>query len=220
MTPVRYVEPVASRRSRRHDALPGGPRVRSVAVLGAGTMGAQIAAHFANAGVPALLLDLDADVARAGLKRAHDAQARSVLHARHARADPHRRLRDRPAAHRGVRLDHRGRRRAARRQARAARASRRAHDARARIVSSNTSGIPIAALAEGRSRRLPAALARHALLQSAALSAPARGHPDAGHRSRRSSTTVARFADHRLGKGVVIAKDTPDSSPITSASTA
>ena len=35
--------------------------VRSVAVLGAGTMGAQIAAHFANAGVPALLLDITAD---------------------------------------------------------------------------------------------------------------------------------------------------------------
>src|SRR5436189_336478 len=44
--------------------------IRSVAVLGAGTMGAQIAAHFANAGVPALLLDLTADIAREGLKRA------------------------------------------------------------------------------------------------------------------------------------------------------
>src|SRR3712207_2158932 len=29
-----------------------------VAVLGAGTMGSRIAAHFANAGVPALLLDI------------------------------------------------------------------------------------------------------------------------------------------------------------------
>ena len=44
--------------------------IRSVAVLGAGTMGAQIAAHFANAGVPVLLLDLTADIARDGLKRA------------------------------------------------------------------------------------------------------------------------------------------------------
>jgi 3-hydroxyacyl-CoA dehydrogenase len=32
--------------------------LRQVAVLGAGTMGARIAAHFANAGVPALLLDI------------------------------------------------------------------------------------------------------------------------------------------------------------------
>src|SRR5437868_11018139 len=44
--------------------------VRSVAVLGAGTMGAQIAAHFANAGVPSLLLDVTADAAREGLTRA------------------------------------------------------------------------------------------------------------------------------------------------------
>ena len=32
--------------------------IRRVAVLGAGTMGSRIAAHFANAGVPALLLDI------------------------------------------------------------------------------------------------------------------------------------------------------------------
>src|SRR4029078_5772238 len=40
------------------------------AVLGAGTMGAQIAAHFANAGVPVLLLDLSQETARSGLERA------------------------------------------------------------------------------------------------------------------------------------------------------
>jgi len=34
-------------------------RIRSAAVLGAGTMGAQIAAHLANAGVPSLLLDVN-----------------------------------------------------------------------------------------------------------------------------------------------------------------
>ena len=44
--------------------------IRSAAVLGAGTMGAQIAAHFANAGVPVLLLDLNAGLAADGLKRA------------------------------------------------------------------------------------------------------------------------------------------------------
>jgi 3-hydroxyacyl-CoA dehydrogenase len=44
--------------------------IRSAAVLGAGTMGAQIAAHLANAGVPVLLLDLTADIAREGLTRA------------------------------------------------------------------------------------------------------------------------------------------------------
>ena len=44
--------------------------IRSAAVLGAGTMGAQIAAHLANAGVPVLLLDVTPDAARDGLKRA------------------------------------------------------------------------------------------------------------------------------------------------------
>src|SRR3990172_6372639 len=44
--------------------------IRSAAVIGAGTMGAQIAAHLANAGVPVRLLDLTADGARQGLKRA------------------------------------------------------------------------------------------------------------------------------------------------------
>src|SRR5262249_13532023 len=44
--------------------------IRSAAVLGAGTMGAQIAAHFANDGLRVLLLDLTAEVAREGLKRA------------------------------------------------------------------------------------------------------------------------------------------------------
>src|SRR5258708_26722718 len=32
--------------------------IRRVAVLGAGPMGSRIAAHFANAGIPALLLDI------------------------------------------------------------------------------------------------------------------------------------------------------------------
>ena len=44
--------------------------IRSAAVLGAGVMGAQIAAHFANVGVPVLLMDLTAEAAAAGLKRA------------------------------------------------------------------------------------------------------------------------------------------------------
>ena len=51
--------------------------IHKVAVLGAGTMGARIAAHFANAGVPSYLLDIvppDADgkarnkIAAAGLE--------------------------------------------------------------------------------------------------------------------------------------------------------
>src|SRR5438045_6105289 len=46
----------------QHRALPRSlalmKRIHKVAVLGAGTMGARIAAHFANAGVPSYLLDI------------------------------------------------------------------------------------------------------------------------------------------------------------------
>src|ERR1700745_4301604 len=42
--------------------------IRHVAVLGAGTMGAQIAGHAANAGLLVLLRDVTAEQARAGLK--------------------------------------------------------------------------------------------------------------------------------------------------------
>src|SRR6188768_3279471 len=41
----------------------------SAAVLGAGTMGAQIAAHLSNAGVPVTLLDVSRDAAAQGLAR-------------------------------------------------------------------------------------------------------------------------------------------------------
>jgi 3-hydroxyacyl-CoA dehydrogenase len=43
-------------------------RIGSVAVLGAGTMGAQIAAHIANAGLPVLVLDVSARAAREGIE--------------------------------------------------------------------------------------------------------------------------------------------------------
>src|SRR5258708_14782507 len=41
-------------------------RINKVAILGAGTMGARIAAHFANAGVPSYLLDIVPPDARPG----------------------------------------------------------------------------------------------------------------------------------------------------------
>ena len=45
-------------------------RFRQAAVLGAGVMGAQIAAHFANAGLRVRLLDVSREAAREGLERA------------------------------------------------------------------------------------------------------------------------------------------------------
>ena len=44
--------------------------IRKAAVIGAGNMGAQIAAHLANAGVPTRLFDLTPELARQGLARA------------------------------------------------------------------------------------------------------------------------------------------------------
>ena len=125
-------------------------RIRSVAVLGAGTMGAQIAAHLGNAGYPVTLLDVSSQAARDGLERARklkpdpffspDAVARIktggfdsdlewiaqtdwIIEAIIERADAKRSLLERVDA---LRRD-------------------------GSIVSSNTSGLSIAGLAEGRS---------------------------------------------------------------------
>src|SRR3954468_22113977 len=181
--------------------------VRSVAVLGAGTMGAQIAAHFANAGVPALLLDITADAARDGLKRARalkpdpfftpdtwklistggfDELARIkesdwIIEAIVEQLDIKRSLLEKVDA------------------------ARRAGS----IVSSNTSGIPIAALAEGRSDDF-----RRHWLGTHFFNPPRYLHLleliPTGDTSTTVVETVSAFADHRLGKGVVIAKDTPN----------
>ncbi|HEX6210397.1 MAG TPA: 3-hydroxyacyl-CoA dehydrogenase NAD-binding domain-containing protein [Methylomirabilota bacterium] len=183
------------------------PLISSVAVLGAGTMGAQIAAHFANAGVPALLLDLDASVAREGLERARrlkpapffsDAAAALVTTGGFDADLP--RIADADWIIEAVveRLD-------------VKRALLERVDALRRpgtLISSNTSGIPIATIAEGRSEDFR----RHWLgthffnpprylrLLEVIPTADTLGDVIAA---------VRWFADHRLGKGVVIAKDTP-----------
>ena len=182
--------------------------ISSVAVLGAGTMGAQIALHCANAGIPSLLLDLTPELAQSGLEKA-----------RRLKPDPQ----FTPDAHRLVttagfdegmallksadwimeaiveRVDVK--------QPLLARidAARRPGS----IVSSNTSGIPIGILAEGRSDDFR----RHWLgthffnppryLRLLELIPTAETDP-------RVVETISRFADHLLGKGVVVAKDTPN----------
>jgi 3-hydroxyacyl-CoA dehydrogenase len=182
--------------------------IRSVAVLGAGTMGAQIAAHFANAGVPALLLDLTADVARDGLKRARAlkpepfftsdaaalvttggfdgdlkriAEVDWIMEAVVEQLDIKRSLLER--------VD--GARRAG------------------TIVSSNTSGIPIGVLADGRSEDF-----RRHWLGTHFFNPPRYLHlleviPSA-ETDPAVVERVSQFADRRLGKGVVIAKDSPN----------
>ena len=188
-----------------------GPRsmhqIRSVAVLGAGRMGAQIAAHAANAGLAVLLLDLDAKTAKAGLERARrlspdpfftpDAAARIavggfdsdlsriagcdwIVEAIVEELDVKRQLLARVDDVRGA----------------------------GAIVSSNTSGLPIASLAEGRS----AGFRRHCL--GTHFFNPPRYLPlleviPTADTDPAVVDAIRRFADRRLGKGVVIASDSP-----------
>src|SRR5215831_2709668 len=183
-------------------------RIGAVSVLGAGTMGAQIAAHLANAGLPVLLLDVSPEAAREGLKRAralkpdpfftrdaaalittggfeHDLQRISrsdwIIEAVVEQLDVKQNLFERVERVRAA----------------------------GSIVSSNTSGIPIAALAQGRS----ADFRQHFVgthffnppryLRLLELIPTVETDPSVVH-------TISWFADHRLGKGVVVARDTPN----------
>lgn len=182
-------------------------RIRSAAVLGAGAMGAQIAAQLANAGTPVLLLDLDARTAAAGLDRARQikpepfftrAAARRVavggfdadlprlaacdwiVEAVVERLDVKQPLLERIEPHRGAHA----------------------------VVSSNTSGIPLARIAEGRS----AEFRRHWL--GTHFFNPPRYVPlleliPTADTDEAVAAAVRRFADRALGKSVVVARDTP-----------
>ena len=177
-----------------------GPRRRDDGCAGGG--------HLANAGVGTLLLDVTRDAARAGLERARALRPDPSTRRRHPHSSaPAASTRTWPAIAQSdwiieavvERLDVK----------RALFERIEPHRRADAIVSSNTSGIPIAALAEGRSRRLPPAFPRHAFLQSAALPAAARDHPHSRYRTGGRRDASRTFADRRLGKGVVIAKDTP-----------
>ena len=181
--------------------------IRSVAVLGAGTMGAQIAAHFANADVPALLLDITSDAAREGLKRARALKPDPFFTPDTSKListggfDELARVRDSDWIIEAV-IEQLDTKRALLEKLDAVRRP-------GSIVSSNTSGIPIAALAEGRSNDFRVHwLGTHffnpprylRLLEVIPTGETAREVVDA----------VVSFADHHLGKGVVIAKDSPN----------
>ncbi len=193
------------------DWLQGGgrlPLVRSVAVLGSGTMGAQIAAHFANAGVPSLLLDLTADVARQGLERARTLKPdpfftsdRVTLISTGGFDTDFQRIADADWTIEAIveRLD------AKRELLERLDAVRRPGS----IVSSNTSGIPLSALAEGRSDDF-----RRHLIGTHFFNPPRYLRlleviPTL-ETEQAVVSAVVQFADYRLGKGTVIAKDTPN----------
>jgi 3-hydroxyacyl-CoA dehydrogenase len=182
--------------------------IRSAAVLGAGVMGAQIAAHLANSAVPTLLLDLSVDLAREGLGRARGLKpdpfftpdAASLIELGSFERDLQRLSAVDLVIEAVVE-------RADVKKALLARVDEvRTGDT---IVSSNTSGIPIAELATGRSESF-----RRHWLGTHFFNPPRYLHlveiiptPET---ARDAVDRVSRFIDVRLGKGVVIAKDRPN----------
>ncbi len=181
---------------------------RRVGVLGAGTMGAQIAAHFANAGISVLLLDVTIDAARAGLTRARalkpdpffSADTASLITTGSFDSDLQK-LSDVDWVVEAVVEDLEAKRALLARVDEVRRA-----DA---VVSSNTSGIPIRSIADGRS----APFRRHWL--GTHFFNPPRYLPlveviPTADTDRAVVGEVSRFLDVRLGKGVVVAKDTPN----------
>ena len=182
--------------------------INSVAVLGAGVMGAQIAAHFANAGIPALLLDVTAEAAEQGLKRARSLKPdpfftpdayKLITTASFDAGLP--RLTDADWILEAVveKLD------VKRELLAKVDAARRPGS----IVSSNTSGIPIAALADGRSDDF-----RRHWLGTHFFNPPRYLHLLEVIPTADTSPVVVEavtvFADQNLGKGVVEAKDSPN----------
>lgn len=181
---------------------------RSVAVLGAGTMGAQIAAHVANAGLPVLLLDVTAKAAKEGLERARrlkpdpffTAEVISRIAVGGFETDlPQLSAHDWIVEAIVERLDIK----------RELLARVDDHRQPGAVVSSNTSGIPLTAIAEGRSDDFRRSwLGTHFFnppryLKLLEIIPTADTDPAVVAR-------VRAFADHFLGKGVVVARDTPN----------
>jgi len=204
-------------------------RFEKAAVLGAGTMGAQIAAHLANAGIPTLLLDivpkepsaeesakgltLEARevrdrVARAGLEAAKKAKPAAFFTPERAALvsvgnfeDDLQRLKDCDLVVEAVVENLEIKRRLYEQVEK--------HRRPGSVVASNTSGIPIRQLAEGRSEDFRAHfLGMHFFnppryLHLVELIRTEWTKPEV-------SCSVYGFLDQRLGKGVVVAKDRPN----------
>src|SRR3989440_1631278 len=203
--------------------------IRKVAVLGAGTMGAQIAAHLANAGLPVLLLDiapreLTAEeqargltlesrqvrdrIARAGLDAALKAMPAAFFTPDRARLitvgnfdDDMSRLKDCDIIIEAVVENLAIKRKLYERVEQARRPGS--------VVATNTSGIPIRHLAEGFSEDF-----RKHFLGTHFFNPPRYLHlcelMPTEWTSPEVACSIAGFLDQRLGKGVVVAKDRPN----------
>ena len=192
-------------------------RINKVAVLGAGTMGARIAAHFANAGVPSYLFDIvppDADgparnkIAAAGLEAAKKSKPAAFMEPSLARLvtvgnfeDDINKLADVDWIIEAV-VENLEIKRALLRKVEAVRKP-------GTIVTTNTSGLPVHKIAEGFSDDF-----RWAWFGTHFFNPPRYMRlleiiptPEA---DKAAIDAIAHFCDVRLGKGVVIAKDTPN----------
>src|SRR5246500_5742683 len=192
-------------------------RIHKVAILGAGTMGARIAAHFANAGVPSYLLDIvppDADaparnkIASAGLDAAKKSKPAAFMEPSLARLvtignfdDDLKKLADVDWIIEAV-VENLEIKRSLLKKVEAIRKP-------GTIVTTNTSGLPVGKIAEGFSDDF-----RWAWFGTHFFNPPRYMRlleiiptPES---DRSAIDAVTHFCDVRLGKGVVIAKDTPN----------
>ncbi|MGB9237160.1 MAG: 3-hydroxyacyl-CoA dehydrogenase NAD-binding domain-containing protein [Terriglobales bacterium] len=192
-------------------------RIHKVAVLGAGTMGARIAAHFANAGVPSLLLDIvppDADgparnkIAAAGLDGAKKSKPAAFFEASLSRLvtignfdDDLKKLADVDWIIEAV-IENLDIKRSLLKKVEAVRRP-------GSIVTTNTSGLPVGKIAEGFSDDF-----RRSWFGTHFFNPPRYMRlleliptPQA---DRTLIDAVAHFCDVQLGKVVVFAKDTPN----------
>jgi 3-hydroxyacyl-CoA dehydrogenase len=192
-------------------------RINKVAVLGAGTMGARIAAHFANAGVPSYLFDIvppGADgparnkIAAAGLDAAKKSKPAAFMEPSLARFvtvgnfdDDLKKLADVDWIIEAV-VENLDLKRALLKKVEAIRKP-------GTIITTNTSGLPVGKIAEGFSDDF-----RRSWFGTHFFNPPRYMRlleliptPDA---DRALIDAVSHFCDVRLGKGVVLAKDTPN----------
>ncbi len=192
-------------------------RIHKVAVLGAGTMGARIAAHFANAGVPSYLLDIvpqDAEgsarnkVAAAGLEAALKSKPAAFFEPSLSRLitignfeDDLKRLVEVDWIIEAV-VENLDLKRALLKKVEGMRKP-------GTIITTNTSGLPVAKIAEGFSDDF-----RRAWFGTHFFNPPRYMRlleliptPET---DRTLLDAVAHFCDVQLGKGIVIAKDTPN----------
>ena len=192
-------------------------RIHKVAVLGAGTMGARIAAHFANAGVPSYLLDIvppDADgparnkIAGAGLEAAKKSKPAAFFGPELSRLvtignfeDDLKRLSEVDWIIEAV-VENLEIKRALLKKVEAIRKP-------GTIITTNTSGLPVAKIAEGFSDDFRKSWFGTHFFNPPRYMRLLEIIPTSETDSA-AIEAVAHFSDVNLGKGVVFAKDTPN----------